>query len=135
MGKATLKAAFAEFRADDMPTWAAGLTYYAVLSLFPALLVFVALIGLVGEYPQTSDAILDVVRDIGPASAVDTLQGTIEGVVQRLRRRRRAARRQPARRDLVGVGLHRRLHQGLQRDLRGRGGPAVQEAQAAPARR
>jgi membrane protein len=78
----TAKRAFAEFRADDMMTWAAALTYYAVLSLFPALLVLVALIGLVGEYPETSDAILDIVASIGPSSAVDTLRGTIEGVVQ-----------------------------------------------------
>jgi membrane protein len=80
--KNTLKRAFAEFRADDMMTWAAALTYYAVLSLFPALLVFVALIGVAGEYPETSDAILDVVATIGPESAVDTLRGTIEGVVR-----------------------------------------------------
>src|SRR3954470_5533663 len=78
----TAKRAFAEFRDDDMMTWAAALTYYAVLSLFPALLVLVALIGLVGEYPKTSNAILDVVASIGPRSAVDTLRGTIEGVVQ-----------------------------------------------------
>jgi membrane protein len=78
----TAKRAFAEFRADDMPTWAAALTYYAVLSLFPALIVMVALIGIAGEYPKTSDAILDIVGSIGPRSAVDTLRGTIEGVVQ-----------------------------------------------------
>lgn len=80
--KHTLKRAFTEFRADDMPTWAAALTYYAVLSLFPALLVFVALIGVAGQYPQTSDAVLDVVGQIGPESAVETLRGTIEGVVK-----------------------------------------------------
>ena len=78
----TAKRAFAEFRDDDMMVWAAALTYYAVLSLFPAMLVLVALIGLVGEYPKTSDAILDIVASIGPSSAVDTLRGTIEGVVQ-----------------------------------------------------
>ena len=78
----TLKRAVAEFRADDMLTWAAALTYYAVLSLFPALIVFVALLGLAGEYPKTSDAVLDIVAAIGPESAVDTLRGTIEGVVQ-----------------------------------------------------
>jgi membrane protein len=79
---ATLRRAFAEFRADDMPTWAAALTYYAVLSLFPALIVMVALLGVAGEYPKTSDAVLNVVADIGPKSAVDTLRGTIEGVVK-----------------------------------------------------
>ncbi len=80
--RATLKRAFAEFRADDMSTWAAGLTYYAVLSVFPALIVFVALLGVVGEYPKTSDAVLEVVGRIGPDSAVETLKGTIEGVVR-----------------------------------------------------
>ncbi|MEA2293037.1 MAG: rane protein [Solirubrobacteraceae bacterium] len=78
----TAKRAFVEFRDDDMPTWAAALTYYAVLSVFPALIVLVALIGLVGQYPQTSDAILNIVGSIGPKSAVDTLRGTIEGVVR-----------------------------------------------------
>src|SRR3954452_7709271 len=78
----TAKRAFAEFRDDDMQTWAAALTYYAVLSLFPALLVLVALIGLVGQYPKTSDSILNIVGTIGPKSAVDTLRGTIEGVVR-----------------------------------------------------
>ncbi len=82
MGLRVLKRAFAEFRADDMPTWAAALTYYAVLSLFPALIVFVALLGLFGEYPKTSDAVLDVVGQIGPQSAVDTLKTTIEDVVR-----------------------------------------------------
>ncbi len=80
--KDTFKRAVAEFRADDMMTTAAGLTYYAVLSVFPAMLAFVALLGVAGQYPQTSDAVLDVVGRIGPASAVDTLRGTIEGVVK-----------------------------------------------------
>jgi membrane protein len=82
MGRDVLKRAFAEFRADDMPTWAAALTYYAVLSLFPALIVFVALLGVFGEYPKTSDAVLDIVRQLGSKDTVDVLQGTIEGVVK-----------------------------------------------------
>src|SRR3954452_25602624 len=78
----TAKRALAEFRDDEMTTWAAALTYYAVLSLFPALLAMVALIGVFGEYPRTSDAILHIVGSIGPKSAVDTLRGTIEEVVK-----------------------------------------------------
>ena len=80
--KGTLKRAFAEFRRDDMQTTAAALTYYAVLSLFPALIVFVALLGVLGEYPKTSDAVLNVIGSIGPKSAVQTLRDTIEGVVK-----------------------------------------------------
>jgi membrane protein len=37
---------------------AAALTYYALMSLFPALLLAISLLGLVGEYPRTYDAII-----------------------------------------------------------------------------
>src|SRR5687768_6242480 len=47
-----------EFRDDHLTDWAAALTYYSAMSLFPALLVLVALVGLLGQYPETTDAIL-----------------------------------------------------------------------------
>ena len=77
-----LKRTVAEYRADNLTDWAAALTYYAVLSLFPALIVLVALLGLLGQYPQTSNAILDIVEEIGPASAVETFRGPIESVIR-----------------------------------------------------
>jgi membrane protein len=52
------------------------------MSLFPMLLVFVALVGLLGQYPRTSDALLRIINDIGPSSAVDTFRKPIEGVVR-----------------------------------------------------
>jgi membrane protein len=79
---ATLKRTASEFRDDNLTDWAAALTYYSVLSLFPALLVLVALLGLLGQYPQTSDALLRIVGQVGPSSAVDTVRGPIEGVVR-----------------------------------------------------
>src|SRR5919112_5689407 len=78
----TAKRSFSEFRADDMTDWAAALTYYAVLSMFPALIVLIALIGLFGQYPDTSNALLDIVGKVGPSSAVDTFRGPIEGVIK-----------------------------------------------------
>ena len=39
----------AEFRADNATDWAAALTYYAVLSVFPALLALVSVVGLMGS--------------------------------------------------------------------------------------
>jgi membrane protein len=42
----------------------------------------VAILGLAGQHPQTTNALLDIVRDMGPASAVDTFRGPIEGVVK-----------------------------------------------------
>jgi membrane protein len=79
---ATFKRTLVEFRADDLTDWAAALTYYAVLSIFPSLLVLIALLGLLGQYPQTSDALLGIVAQVGPSSAVDTFRGPIEEVVK-----------------------------------------------------
>ena len=80
--RATFKRTLTEFREDNLTDWAAALTYYAVLALFPALLVLVALLGLFGQYPQTTDALLGIVGKLGPRSAVDTFRGPIEGVVK-----------------------------------------------------
>jgi membrane protein len=62
--------------------WAAALTYYGVLALFPALVCLVALVGLLGQYPQTVNALLGIVEKVGPGSAAATLRGPITGVVQ-----------------------------------------------------
>ena len=80
--RATFKRTLIEFRADDLTDWAAALTYYAVLSLFPNLIVLVALLGLLGQYPETSDALLEIVAQVGPSSAVDTFRGPIEDIIQ-----------------------------------------------------
>lgn len=79
---AVLGRTFHEFRDDNLTDWAAALTYYGVMSLFPMVLVLVALLGLVGQYPQTSDSLLRIINDIGPSSAVDTFRKPIQGIVQ-----------------------------------------------------
>ena len=71
-----------EYKEDNLTDWAAALTYYSVLSVFPAMLVLIALLGLLGQYPRTVNLLLDIVNDIGPSSAVDTFRGPIEGVVR-----------------------------------------------------
>jgi len=77
-----LKRTVAEFRDDNLTDWAAALTYYAVLALFPGLIVLVSLLGLFGQYPETFNAMLDIVGQVGPDSAVDTFRGPIESVVR-----------------------------------------------------
>lgn len=79
--KATAKRAFKEFKEDNCTDWAAALTYYAVLALFPAMIVLLSLLGLVGQGKDTSDALLEIVGSLGPASAVETFRGPIEGIV------------------------------------------------------
>src|SRR3954451_3928883 len=71
--KAVLRRTVKEFKNDNLTDWAAALTYYAVLALFPALIVLVALVGLFGQYPQTTDALIDILRQAGVKS--DQLAG------------------------------------------------------------
>jgi membrane protein len=72
----------ARYTKENMTDRAAGLTYYSLLSLFPAMLVIVALVGLLGQYPETTDKMLQIVDQLGPATAVDTFRKPIEGVVR-----------------------------------------------------
>ena len=71
-----------EFSTDQCPDLAAALTYYAVLSLFPALVVVVSLLGVFGQGQRTTDAVLQIVGQLGPASAVDTLRTPIQQLVE-----------------------------------------------------
>lgn len=77
-----LRNAVREFQEDQCTDLAAALTYYAVLSLFPALLVIISLLGVFGQGRRTTDAILDIVGDLLPSSAVDTLRPTIQQLVE-----------------------------------------------------
>jgi membrane protein len=71
-----------EFQHDQCTDLAAALTYYAVLSLFPAVLVVVSLLGVFGQGRRTTDAVLDIVSDLAPGSAVDTLRPTVQQLVE-----------------------------------------------------
>jgi membrane protein len=74
--------AFSEFKDDNVTDWAAALTYYSVLSIFPALIVFVSLLGIFGQGTETVDKLLEIIGNIGaPQDALDALKGPIEGVV------------------------------------------------------
>ena len=114
------KRAFTEFKDDNITDWAAALTYYAVLSIFPGVIVFVSLLGLFGQGPETVDKLLDIVGEIGVAAgALDTFAGPIEDVVNSRPARPARADARPARRAVVGLRLHRRVHPRVERDLRG----------------
>jgi membrane protein len=66
---ATLKRTFKEFSEDNMTDWAASLTYYGLLALFPALIALVSLIGLVGNPTTTTKTITDIVSNITGSDA------------------------------------------------------------------
>lgn len=71
------KKTFREFTKDQCPDLAAALTYYAVLSLFPAMLALVSLIGLFGDPEKTTNALLEIVRGFAPAETVNTVSGPV----------------------------------------------------------
>jgi membrane protein len=71
-----------EFQQDQCTDLAAALTYYAVLSLFPALLVLVSLLGVVGQGRQTVDAVLQMAAGVVPSDAMNLLRQPIEQLVQ-----------------------------------------------------
>jgi membrane protein len=78
----TLKKTALEFNEDNMTDWAAALTYYGLLSLFPALIALVSILGLFGDPEATTRSITDIVTEIGPESAADTFSGPIESITQ-----------------------------------------------------
>jgi membrane protein len=75
-----LKRTFKGISGDQLTDWAAALTYYGVLAMFPALIAMVSLIGLFGDPKKTTDALLGIVKDLGPSSAVETFQGPLQQV-------------------------------------------------------
>jgi len=77
---ATVKRTFTEFSEDNMTDWAAALTYYGLLSLFPALIALVSIIGLVGDPATITRQVTDIVSALGPKSAAQTFAGPIKSI-------------------------------------------------------
>jgi membrane protein len=79
---AVTKRTLVSFYDDQMTHHAAALTYYGLMSLFPTLLVALALLGLLGQYPQTYDAIIGYLREVAPPSVVAPLDTSLRGALQ-----------------------------------------------------
>jgi membrane protein len=76
----TLKRTGKQFSHDNLTDWAAALTYYAVLSVFPAIIALISILGLVVDPKTITRVITDVVSQLGPSSAVDTFKGPIDQI-------------------------------------------------------
>jgi membrane protein len=91
-----LKRTVREFQDDNLTDWAAALTYYAVLALFPAVIVLVALLGLLGDPTKTTASIAQIVRDVTSSQeTAKTFSKTVGDVIKN----REAAG------PLLGIGL------------------------------
>ncbi|MEU3518871.1 YihY/virulence factor BrkB family protein [Streptomyces sp. NPDC006654] len=71
-----LRGSLREFRDDELTDSAAALTYYGVLSLFPALLVLVSLLGIAGK--STTDSVLANIKKFAPGPARDIITRAVE---------------------------------------------------------
>jgi membrane protein len=75
-----VKKAMREFQRDNALDEAAGLTYYGVLAVFPAMLALLSLVGLVGQAEQTVETILTSLESIGVSQAIDTIRPVLESL-------------------------------------------------------
>src|SRR3954466_8177657 len=73
-----LKRTVTQFQDDKLPTWAAALTYYAVLSIFPALLALVSVLGVIG--PSATGPLVDNLSSVAPGPAKDSLTNALNGL-------------------------------------------------------
>ncbi|WP_309105728.1 YihY/virulence factor BrkB family protein [Arthrobacter sp.] len=72
---------FREFISDQCQDLAAALTYFGVLSMFPALLALVSLLGVFGQAERTTAGLLDIVQGIAPGGTVDFIRQPVEELV------------------------------------------------------
>jgi membrane protein len=79
---AILRRTAVAFYDDQMTQHAAALTYYSLMSLFPAALLAISLLGLVGEYPATYNAIIGYLKTVAPDSAVVPLDSSLRTALQ-----------------------------------------------------
>jgi len=63
-----------EFQDDSCTHLAAALTYYSVLSIFPALIALLSLVGLFGQAGRSVEKILEVLGPLVSAETIDRLR-------------------------------------------------------------
>jgi membrane protein len=77
----TLKRTLKEFSEDNLTDWAAALTYYGVLAMFPALIALVSIIGLVVEPAQLASALTGLLTSIVPGAAARSFAPVVDQLV------------------------------------------------------
>ena len=76
---AVLRRTIKEFRRDNLTDWAAALTYYGVLALFPSLIALMSIVGLLGQ--STVNELIANVKAIPAAGqAKEIIINTIESL-------------------------------------------------------
>ena len=73
-----LKRTVKEFRGDNLTDWAAALTYYGVLAIFPAILALVSILGLLGQ--SATQPLIDNLGQVAPGPAKDIFTSAIQNL-------------------------------------------------------
>ncbi len=71
-----------EFIDDQCTDLAAALTYYAVLSIFPAVLALVSLLGVVGQAGRSVDVVLDVLGPLVSDQMLETIEPALRQIAE-----------------------------------------------------
>src|SRR2546421_11131943 len=74
----TLRRTVREFKEDNLTDWAAALTYYGILSIFPALLALVSVLGVIGS--SATQPLLDNLGSVAPGPAKDIFTSAIQNL-------------------------------------------------------
>jgi membrane protein len=78
---AILKRTVSEFQDDNLTDWAAALTYYGVMSLFPMLLALVAVLGLFGSADSVT-SMIDSLKAVGLGSIAKSINEPLSDVIR-----------------------------------------------------
>jgi membrane protein len=73
-----LKRTVFEFRDDNLTDWAAALTYYGILSIFPMLIALISILGLVGA--SATQPLIDNINAVAPGPAKEIFTSAIENL-------------------------------------------------------
>ena len=101
----TVRRLVTEVKEDNLTDWAASLTYYFVLAMFPALIALVSIVGLVLDPQEVTDALTQILNQVAPGTAADTFSGVIDQVAGGTATAGFGLVARPGRRAVVGVGL------------------------------
>ena len=75
---ATVRRTVKEFSEDNLTDWAAALTYYGILAIFPALLALVSILGLVGQ--SATQPLIDNLSSVAPGAAKDIITSALKNL-------------------------------------------------------
>ena len=78
----TARMAYAEFKRDHCTDLAAALTYYAIGAAVPAMVVLLALVGVTGNPTDTTNAIVDLITDLGQGDVAEDLREPLTNIAE-----------------------------------------------------